>query len=102
MVWKNFPIRHLVVLPFYSLWRYFEQVRTVMTGTGTGREFRVSTTRGEIIKALLKGIRDGLGGIVRMFHKRRQLKKIRRLTMHQFSQLLRRYRITFRELLDHD
>jgi GT2 family glycosyltransferase len=102
VVWKNFPMSHLVALPFYSLWRYFEQVRTVMSGAGTGGEFRVSTTRGEIIKALLKGIRDGLGGIVRMFHKRRQLKKIRRLTIQQFSELLRRYRITFRELLDHD
>ena len=78
MVWKNFPIRHLVVLPFYSLWRYFEQVRTVMTGTGTGREFLVSSTRGALIKAMLKGIRDGVGGLGRMLHKRRQLKKIRR------------------------
>ena len=102
VVWKNFPLNHLIVLPFYSTWRYFEQVRAVLAGGGTGGEFRVSGSRGELIKAVIKGIFDGIGGMGRMLHKRKELMKIRRLPGQDFSGLLRRYRITFRELLDHD
>ena len=102
VVWKNFPFSHLIALPFYSMWRYWEQVRAVLAGGGTGGEFRTSGSRGELAKALLKGIYDGLGGMVRMLRKRRKLKNKRRLSGRQFSELLSCFRITFRELLDHD
>lgn len=102
VVWKNFPLRLLLVLPFYSTWRYLEQVRSVILGGGTGGEFYGSAARGELLKAQIKGIFDGLRGMVLMFRCRRQLKGIRRLPMQQFAELLYRYRITFRELLDHD
>ncbi len=100
VVWKNFPFCHLIVLPFYSIWRYCEQARAVLLGGGTGGEFLASASRGELIKAVLKGICDGLGGLPRMLRKRRKLMKKRRLSGRQFSELLRRYHITFRELLD--
>jgi GT2 family glycosyltransferase len=102
VAWKSFPLRHLMALPFYSFWRYFEQVRAVLAGGGTGGEFRASGSRGELVKAVIKGIFDGIGGMGRMLHKRRQLIKTRRLSVREFSELLHRYRITFRELLDHD
>jgi len=102
VVWKNFPFSHLMVLPLYSVWRYWEQVRAVLAGGGTGGEFRASVSRGELIKALLKGILYGFGGIPQMFYKRRKVMKTRRLSMREFSSLLRHYRISFRELLDID
>jgi GT2 family glycosyltransferase len=101
VVWKNFPLRHIFTLPFYSLWRYYEQMRAVLTGGGTGGEFLASGSRGELIKAMVKGIYDSLGGLLRLLPKRRQLMKNKRLSANDFSKLLRRYRITFRELLDH-
>ena len=69
---------------------------------GTGGEFHASGSRIELIKAQIKGILDGIGGIKRMFRKRRQLMKRRRISMSSFSLLLGNYRITFKELLDHD
>jgi GT2 family glycosyltransferase len=102
VVWKNFPLRHLMPLPFYSIWRYLEQVRTIVLGSGTGGEFHTSGSRWELIKAQIRGIWDGIGGMAKMYRRRRQLKKIRRLPHRQFSELVRRYRITFRELFDHD
>jgi GT2 family glycosyltransferase len=102
LVWKNFFFRHHIVLPFYSIWRYCEQVRSILLGGGTGGEFRSSGSRRELIKAQIKGIYDGLGGIPRMLRKRRQLKSSKKLSAREFSVLLRRYRISFRELLDQD
>ena len=102
VAWKSFPISQLIALPYYSVWRYCEQVRAVLAGGGTGGEFLASGSRGELIKAVIKGILDSLGGMARMLRKRRRLMKIRRLSMQNFSELLRCYRMTFRELLDHD
>ena len=102
VVWKNFSLRHLLALPFYSIWRYCAQTRAVLTAGGTGGEFLASGSRKELIKALIKGIYDSIGGIPRMFRKRRQIMIKKRLSTHEFSELLCRYRISFRELLDHD
>jgi GT2 family glycosyltransferase len=102
VVWKNFPLKYIFALPFYTIMRYFEQVRTVLLGNGTGDEFHSSGSRRELIKAQIKGTWDGIGGIFRMYRRRQQMEKKRRLPMHRFSELLHQYRITFRELFDHD
>ena len=102
VVWKNFPLKCIFFLPFYSFWRYLEQIRTVLGKKGAGGEFRASSSQWQLITAQLKGLLAGIGGIPRMFVKRRRLMKIKRLPARRFSELLRQYRITFRELLDHD
>jgi GT2 family glycosyltransferase len=102
VVWKNFFLRHLMLLPFYSIWRYYEQVRSVLAGGGTGGEFRASGSRWELVKAQTKGIYDGLGGLPRMIKKRRQMMNSKRLSARELNELLCRYRISFRELLDQD
>ena len=102
VVWKNFPVRLLFVLPFFSIWRYFAQLYVVLTGSGTGRKIPVSGSRTGLIKAQIRGIYDGYKGMVRMLRRRSRLHKYKRLTDHKFSELLHRYRISFRELLDND
>jgi len=98
---KNFPFGSLVVLPFFTLWRYLEQARVVLAGCGTGAEFRAGGSRAALIEALLKGICDSLAGLPQVLRKRRQVMRRRRLPIRELSRLMRRYRITFRELLDH-
>jgi GT2 family glycosyltransferase len=102
VVWKNFPISCLVALPWFTIWRYCEQMRAVLAGGGTGGEFRAAGSRRSLVKALLKGICDGLCGLPQTLRKRRQVMANRRLSHQKFSALLRRYRLTFRELLDSD
>ncbi|HXV21049.1 MAG TPA: glycosyltransferase family 2 protein [Desulfuromonadales bacterium] len=102
VVWKNFPVSHLAALPFFTVWRYVEQVLAVLAGGGTGGEFRAGGSRGALVKALLKGILDSLRGILQVLRKRRQVMNNRKLPMREFAKLLRRHRLTFRELLDYD
>ena len=99
---KNFPPGLIFMLPLFTILRYLEQVRTVLHGRGAGGEFRSSESKSELVKSLLKAIFDSLRGIPRMYRKRRQVMRTRRLTMRDFAELLSRYRITFRELLDND
>jgi len=99
---KNFSPGLMIMQPFFTILRYLEQARTVIYGSGTGGEFRSSGSKSELVKSLLKAIFDSLRGIPRMYRKRQQLMRIRRLTSRDFSELLRGYRITFKELLDND
>lgn len=99
---KNFPLSRVALLPVFTLARYWEQARTVLAGRGTGGEFRGGGARGAIVVALLKGILAGLAGAPRMLAKRRRIMQKRKLAMGQFSGLLRRHRMGFRELLDDD
>jgi GT2 family glycosyltransferase len=99
---KNFPVRDLLLLPFFTLLRYLEQVRLVMRGSGAGSEFRASSSKLELLKALGKGVFDSLLGVPRMLRKRRRVMETRRLPMAEFSGLLRAHRITFKTLLDND
>jgi GT2 family glycosyltransferase len=100
VVWKNFPLASIATLPFFTLWRYYEQLRAVMAGGGTGGELLAGGSRGALVKALLKGVRDGLRGLPPSLRKRRQTMANRRLTNREFALLLKRYRLTFKELLD--
>lgn len=99
---KNFSAGDIALLPFFTFWRYFEQARAVVTGGGTGGEFRAGGAQGGLIKALLKGVFDSLRGVPQVIRKRRQVMQTRKLPMREFSALLRRFRMTFRELLDYD
>ena len=98
---KNFPLGHLAALPLFTAWRYGEQVRAVLAGGGTGGEFLAGGSKGALIRALLEGIFDSLCGLPQMLRKRLRVMKHRKLTMGEFAALLRRHRLTFRELLDY-
>ena len=99
---KSFPPTRLLALPFFTVLRYGEQLRAVLAGGGTGGEFRSGGSRRALIGALLKGIADALRGLPRVLGKRRKVMTGRRLSWREFSALLGRYRITFRELLDNE
>jgi GT2 family glycosyltransferase len=100
LAFKLLPWRLLLLLPFFTALRYVEQARSVLSGSGSGGEFLSSGSRREIILAILKGTRDGLAGLPRMLHKRRAVMKTRKISMGEMSRLLRRYRLSFKELLD--
>jgi GT2 family glycosyltransferase len=100
VVVKNHPLGMLFALPFYTLLRYGEQVRTVLRGGGVGSEFRAGPAKSALVKALLAGVAGSLLRLPRMLSKRRRLKRLRRLSSAETAELLRRYRISFRELLD--
>lgn len=99
---KNFPLSSLLALPYFTALRYMEQTRIVLFGGGTGSEFRSGGSQREIIIALLKAICASIAGIPKMLRKRRQVMKQRRLSKHEFVELLNCYHITFKELLDND
>lgn len=97
---KTFPPGQLLLLPFFTVVRYLEQVRVVVSGGGTGGEFRSETSQWLLIKAILRASIDGLKEFRGIFSKRRQLMLKRKRSIKDFSALMKRHRISFKELLD--
>jgi GT2 family glycosyltransferase len=97
---KNFPPGQLLMLPFFTLLRYFKQAMIVAAGTGTGAEFRSAGSKGDIAKAMFKALFEAVAGTPKAFSKRQQVLKTKNLSWSEFSRLLDKYRISFDELLD--
>jgi GT2 family glycosyltransferase len=98
---KTFPLCLLLLVPFFTMVRYFEQARSVLFAKGAGREFVECGSRGEIVKAILRGTRDALLGTPKMLAKRGEIMRRRKISGSEMAQLLKKYRMTFKELLDH-
>jgi GT2 family glycosyltransferase len=100
VVYKNFPMGCLLLLPLFTLLRYLEQVRSVLLGSGVGDEFRTCGSRWKLVKSLGKGMFDNLRGLPGMLRKRRQVMENRQMSTREFSRLIRRHHLSLSELLD--
>ena len=99
---KSFPLPDLLALPWFTLWRYGEQLRGVLCKRGTGGAFLRQESPSALVRALLLGMLQALAGTPRMWGKRRQLLRSQHPSRAMMTQLLRRHRLTFRELLKYD
>jgi len=96
---KCFPAMMLLTLPFWTMVRYLMQVRFVLGARGAGAQFREAPS-GDLTKAVLRGLWDAVCGLPSVLRKRRATMEKRRLSIREIRQLLKTYRLTFRELLD--
>jgi hypothetical protein len=83
----------------FTVVRYIEQFRALWAGRGAGGEFLASGARVSIAKALMRGIFAGITGVPRMLLKRRRIMRAKKISQRDLAHLLRRHRISFRELL---
>ena len=100
VAFKTYPLTWVLALPVATLLRYLEQARVVLASRGTGQQFAVSGSKDAFLKALIKGIVDALKMLPKMRAKRKTFSAIRRLSDRELCQLLRTYRLSFRELFD--
>lgn len=97
---KSFPWPLLLLLPYFTVARYLTQAALVLKGKGSGGEFLASGSRGDCVKALLRGMRDALLATPDLFRKRAAVMRTRRMGNRQMMRLLSQYKMSFRELLD--
>ena len=97
---KNLPMPLLLLVPFFTVGRYLRQAQLVFSGQGSGGEFQESGAMGACIWALLRGMRDALLALPALLRKRAALMQKRRISNSDTMRLLKRYRLTFGELLD--
>lgn len=99
---KCFPTGALAMLPFFTAVRYFKQFCQVLSGCGSGGEFRGSNVKARLAGAFLRALGATLRGAPGMLGKRRRIMSTRRHSGRDFAKLMRRHGMSFDELLDNE
>lgn len=98
LVWKLFPARQLIQVPFYSVIRYLFSFWGLVTGRGDAAR---AGRQGSVWRTLWAVLRAQFGAalrVPRMLTKRRNFQRRRQLSALEFARLLGRHSISARQL----
>ena len=95
---KLFPWRLLLLNPFYSVVRLATNAMAVARGRGEAGQFAGERGWWPLLRCLLRAYGQALAGLPGAWRKRRRVRHGRTLSDREFLQLLRRFRISAREL----
>ncbi|UCE78857.1 MAG: glycosyltransferase family 2 protein [Nitrospiraceae bacterium] len=95
---KYFPMTAIFQSIFYTLLRYALQAYGAFTGKGAAGRFVEGATRMRLLKVLVKSYSDALVRLPAMMNKRRKLRRIKKVSSNDFIALLRKYRISAKEI----
>jgi GT2 family glycosyltransferase len=95
---KSYPLRMLLAIPFWTFVRYLVQARMVLGSKGAGAQFRSDPPA--LVKAVARGVLDALFGLPLLLRKRHAVMATRTLTPKDMRSLLKKYSLSYPELLD--
>lgn len=97
-VFKLLPLPLLLLSPVSTLLRYFYQGYGAIMGRGSSGQFVSRLPRSRLLHILLKANWDGLRALPRLLPKRRLIQREKRLSTWELYRMLRRYRISAKEI----
>jgi len=95
---KLFPLPLLLLNPFYSAVRLGVNAWAALRGRGEAGSFAGHSGWWTLLRAFVRAYAQVLAGLPGILRKRRQARRARALSDREFMRLLRRFRITAREL----
>jgi GT2 family glycosyltransferase len=96
---KNLPLSYIFVFPFYTAWRYIIQVYGLFSGRGSVARFAETAGKGRLLIIVVRAYRDALMALPRTLRKRRKIWGRRRIETGDYKAMLKKYRITAKELM---
>ena len=99
---KDLPLSYIIKFPFYTVWRYIIQVYGLLSGQGSVARFAEKTGAGAMLGIVLRSYWAAFLALPRILKKRRQIWRGRRIGNGEYGNILRRHRITARELMLRD
>jgi GT2 family glycosyltransferase len=99
---KDLPLSYILLFPFYTVWRYIIQVYGLLSGQGSVARFAEKTSPGQMLGIVFKAYWAAFVALYRTLKKRRRIWRSRRLGNKEYRDILRRHRITARELMLRD
>jgi GT2 family glycosyltransferase len=97
VIFKNFPLRDLALVPFYAMSRYAWHLIYALRGRGKAAEFqRAGGSMARLPWYVLRSHLELLGRFPAIWRQRRAMR--RRLSGKQFHRLIRRYSISPRQV----
>jgi GT2 family glycosyltransferase len=98
IVWKYFPLKHLLASPFYSLARYAYQAYGALTGRGAAGRFAEQHSVWRLVPAVLRAYLSATAGAPRVLRERRKTRSLIKVPASEIDRWFRDYRISVREL----
>lgn len=91
---KYFPLRYILLSPFYTILRWILQLYGAVTGKGSAGKFAEEFSLLKLARVFLRAYTDAIKGLPGMITKRAVMKKNKRVTTGDFSLWLKKYRIS--------
>jgi len=98
ILFKNFPVREILVSPAYTGYRYAMHFGSVVSGKGSSGRFAKDHSAWKLFGVILKAEWAGLLGLPGALRRRVADRRIRRITAAQFRALLRRFAMSAKEV----
>jgi len=95
---KYFPLSLLMKSPFYTFWRFFLQGYGALTGQGAAGRFSQQYSRLQLLIILVKAYVSAARGLTKMWKKRKEMKKLTRVSREEILSWLNRFGISAREI----
>lgn len=95
---KYFPLATLLANPFFAMARYALQAWGAFTGRGAAGRFVEEQSSWRLLMILLRANAAALAGLPRMLRRRREIRRLTRVSAAEVRSWFRRYRITAAEL----
>jgi len=97
VLFKNFPLREILLSVPYTAGRYAMHWRGAISGKGASGRFVRELSAWKLVGVILKAEVAGLAGLPRVLRQRRENRRLRRITSAQFRDFLRRFSMTAEE-----
>lgn len=95
---KNFPVREIVLSPFWTGYRYWMHLVGAISGRGASGKFKKEFSLARLLLTIGKAKMAAVVGSRRVLQERRKIKMFRRISEASFRDLLRMFRISAREV----
>jgi GT2 family glycosyltransferase len=95
---KTFPLRLLLVSPFYTVLRLAFHAYGSIFMVGSSGQYAAECSRTQLALMMLKAYWSAVKSFPEMVRSRRKIRQFARLTNRDFAELIRRHRISLRAL----
>jgi GT2 family glycosyltransferase len=98
ILFKNFPLRNILLSPFYTAYRYAMHFLGAVSGRGASGRFRKEHSLRRLFGTIMRAEWAAILGIPRVLRHRMAIRRTRRINAAQFRSLLRRFSMSAGEI----
>lgn len=95
---KYFPSSMLLKSPIYTFWRFLLQGYGALTGRGAAGKFSCKYSNFHLLRIFLKAYGSAMQGLTKMWKKRKEAKRLTRVSQEEIRGWFRRFGISTREI----
>jgi len=94
---KCFPLRWILLSPFYTIFRMAHHLAAALRKKGAAGRFTEQGSAWGLVRVVLRAYRDAMARLPSILAERRKIRSMQTVSSRQFSEWLRRFRLTARE-----